>query len=61
MCQLVPTVVPPAPVDELIKGGDITVKTGDAAEAARILNVFDRYDPAQAVVIPARNMVQDHM
>ena len=50
-----------APVDELIKGSDITVKTGDAAEAARVLNLFDRYDPARAVVIPARNMVQDHM
>lgn len=50
-----------ATVDELIKSGDITVKAGDAAEAARILNVFDRYDPEKAVVIPATHMAQDHM
>jgi hypothetical protein len=48
-------------MDELIEGGEIAVTAGDAAEAARVLNLFDRYDPAKAVVIPARSMVQDHM
>jgi hypothetical protein len=50
-----------APVDELIKSGDITLKAGDAAQAARVLNSFDRYDPARAVVIPSASMVHDHM
>lgn len=50
-----------APVDELIKSGDITVKTGDATEAAKVLNVFDRYDPAKAVVVPARSLLHEHM
>jgi hypothetical protein len=35
------------PIDELIKGGEITVTAGDSAEAARVLNLFDRYDPAR--------------
>jgi len=48
-------------VEELIKGGDIEVTKGDAAEAARVLDLFDRYDPGRAVVIPAGSLVQDHM
>ncbi len=49
------------PIDELIKGGDITVTAGDAAEAVRVLNLFDRYDPARAVVVPSESFVHDHM
>jgi alkyl sulfatase BDS1-like metallo-beta-lactamase superfamily hydrolase len=49
------------PIDQLIAGGDIAVTTGDAAEAARVLNLFDRYDPARAVVVPAASLVHDHM
>jgi alkyl sulfatase BDS1-like metallo-beta-lactamase superfamily hydrolase len=49
-----------APVAELIEGKEITVTTGDAAEAARVLEVFDRYDPAKAVVIPPTSLVQGH-
>jgi len=37
--------------EELIKGGKIKV-TGDSAEAARLINLFDRYSPEKAVVIP---------
>ena len=37
--------------EDLIKNGDITV-TGDPAEAARLINFFDRYRPEKAVVIP---------
>lgn len=37
--------------EELIKSGDIKV-TGDVAEAARVINLFDRYVPEKAVVIP---------
>jgi len=37
--------------EDLIKNGDIKVK-GDAAEAARLINLFDRYKPEKAVVIP---------
>jgi alkyl sulfatase BDS1-like metallo-beta-lactamase superfamily hydrolase len=39
-----------APEDLISKGG-IEV-TGDAAEAARLLNLFDRFSPEKAVVIP---------
>jgi alkyl sulfatase BDS1-like metallo-beta-lactamase superfamily hydrolase len=49
------------PVDALIEAGDITVAGGDAAEAARVLDVFDRYDPEQAVVVPPSTLVQGHM
>jgi alkyl sulfatase BDS1-like metallo-beta-lactamase superfamily hydrolase len=38
--------------EELIKSGDLKT-TGDAAEAARLINLFDRYKPEKAVVIPA--------
>jgi Alkyl sulfatase C-terminal len=36
---------------ELIDSGEIKV-TGDAAEAARLIAVFDRYVPEKAVVVP---------
>lgn len=47
------------PIDELIKGEDIEVTVGDATEAARVLNLFDRYDAAKAVVVPS-TLIQDH-
>jgi len=47
------------PVEQLIESGDIAVISGDAVEAARVLNLFDRYDQVQAVVIPS-TLVQDH-
>jgi alkyl sulfatase BDS1-like metallo-beta-lactamase superfamily hydrolase len=37
--------------EDLIESGDLKV-TGDFAEAARLINLFDRYSPAKAVVIP---------
>jgi alkyl sulfatase BDS1-like metallo-beta-lactamase superfamily hydrolase len=49
------------PVDQLIKSGDIAVTAGDAAEAARVLGLFDRYDPTRAVVVPTASLIQDHM
>ena len=36
---------------ELIESGEITV-TGDAGEAARLIDMFDRYVPENAVVVP---------
>ncbi|MCP4380589.1 MAG: hypothetical protein GY798_04075 [Hyphomicrobiales bacterium] len=36
---------------ELIKGGEIDV-TGDAAEAVRLMDLFDQYIPEKAVVVP---------
>ena len=44
--------------EDLIKSGDIEV-TGDSAEAARVINLFDRYSPQKAVVIPPAAL--DHM
>ena len=43
--------------EHLIKSGDLKV-TGDPAEAARLINLFDRYSPERAVVIPPAN--RDH-
>ncbi len=37
--------------EDLITNGDLKV-TGDSAEAARLINLFDRYLPQKAVVIP---------
>ncbi len=37
--------------EDLIKSGDLKV-TGDSAEASRLINLFDRYSPEKAVVIP---------
>ena len=50
-----------ATIEELISGEGIDVTAGDPAEAARVLKVFDRYDPARAVVIPAESLIHDHM
>lgn len=49
------------PIDDLIERGEIEVTMGDAAEAARVLNLFDRYDRSRAVVIPNVTHIQDHM
>ena len=45
--------------EEMIKSGDIAV-IGDTKEAARLINLFDRYSPQKAVVIPPTTLVQDH-
>ena len=45
--------------EEMIASGDIVV-TGDAKEAARLINLFDRYSPQKAVVIPPSTLIQDH-
>ena len=39
--------------EDLIKNGEIKVTgDGDAAEAARVINLVDRYSPQKAVAIP---------
>ncbi len=43
--------------EDLIKSGDLKV-SGNPAEAARLINLFDRYSPERAVVIPPAN--RDH-
>ena len=45
--------------DELIKNGDIEV-VGNATEAARLLDLFDRYRPEKAVVIPPAFLEHAH-
>jgi alkyl sulfatase BDS1-like metallo-beta-lactamase superfamily hydrolase len=37
--------------EDLVKSGDLKV-TGDSAEAVRVINLFDRYSPEKAVVVP---------
>jgi alkyl sulfatase BDS1-like metallo-beta-lactamase superfamily hydrolase len=44
--------------EELINSGEIKV-TGDPDEAARLIDLFDRYSPARAFVIPTATL--DHM
>jgi hypothetical protein len=44
----------------LRKNGDVEV-SGDSAEAARLINLFDRYSPQKVVVIPPTTLIQDHM
>jgi alkyl sulfatase BDS1-like metallo-beta-lactamase superfamily hydrolase len=44
--------------EELVNSGEIKV-TGDADEAARLINLFDRYSPEKAVIIPAATL--DHL
>ena len=44
--------------EALIKSGEIKI-TGNAKEAARVIDLFDRYSPAKAVVIPSA--IVDHM
>ena len=45
--------------EELIKSGETKVK-GDAGEAARLINLFDRYKPEKAVVIPPAILEHAH-
>jgi len=45
--------------EDLIKNGDIKV-TGDSGEAARLINLFDRYSPEKAVVIPPAFLEHAH-
>jgi len=45
--------------EDLIKNGDISV-TGEAVEAAHVLNLFDRYKPEKAVVIPSAILEHAH-
>jgi len=45
--------------EDLIENGDIKV-TGDANEAARLINLFDRYKPEKAVAIPPAILEHAH-
>ncbi len=40
-----------ATAEDLIRGGDLKVSSGNASEAARVIGLFDRYRPEKAVVI----------
>ena len=46
-------------IDMLVKSGEIEVTTGDASQAQRVLELFDRYDPSRAIVVPS-TLVQEH-
>jgi alkyl sulfatase BDS1-like metallo-beta-lactamase superfamily hydrolase len=49
------------PIEDLISNEEITVTQGDAKDAIEVLYVFDRYQPAKALVIPPASLAQDHM
>jgi hypothetical protein len=42
---------------DMIKSGEINVATGKATDVVRLLDSFDRYDPAKAVVVPRASLV----
>ena len=44
--------------EDLIKSGNLKV-TGNSAEVSRLINLFDRYSPEKAVVVPSAAL--DHM
>jgi alkyl sulfatase BDS1-like metallo-beta-lactamase superfamily hydrolase len=46
--------------EDMVKDGSLKV-AGDPAEAARLINLFDRYSPQKAVVIPPATLIQEHM
>ncbi|MGA9252474.1 MAG: alkyl sulfatase C-terminal domain-containing protein [Roseobacter sp.] len=45
--------------EALIEAGEIKV-SGDPAEAARLIGLFDRYVPEQAVVVPPGALFHNH-
>lgn len=45
--------------EALIAAGEVTV-SGDAAEAARLIDLFDRYVPETAVVVPSAALFHDY-
>ena len=45
--------------DDLVTNGEIKV-SGDAVEAARLIDLFDRYLPEQAVVVPPGALFHNH-
>jgi hypothetical protein len=44
----------PATCEELVESGDLEVTISEAAEAARVIGLFDWYHPRRAVVVPPR-------
>ena len=48
-------------IESMIKKKEIIVTKGDSAEAARVLNLFDKYDRTRAVVIPPASLIHDNM
>jgi alkyl sulfatase BDS1-like metallo-beta-lactamase superfamily hydrolase len=46
--------------EDMIKNGDLKV-IGDPVEAARLIDLFDRYSPQKAIVIPPATLIQEHM
>jgi alkyl sulfatase BDS1-like metallo-beta-lactamase superfamily hydrolase len=46
--------------EEMIESGDLKV-IGDPKEAARLINLFDRYSPQKAVVVPPTTLIQGHL
>ncbi|WP_439100328.1 alkyl sulfatase dimerization domain-containing protein [Congregibacter sp.] len=47
-----------ASVETLIEDGEIIVSRGDAAEAVRVLNHFDKFGPDGALVVPQESSAQ---
>ena len=45
--------------EDLIEKGEIKV-SGDATEAARLIDLFDRYVPERAVVVPPGALFHNH-
>ncbi len=50
-----------ADIGDLIAGGDVEAVAGSAGEAAALIDLFDRYSPRKALVVPPATLAQDHM
>jgi alkyl sulfatase BDS1-like metallo-beta-lactamase superfamily hydrolase len=50
-----------APIEELVESGELVVTSGDPAQAIRVLEAFDTYDPGRALVVPPITLMQGHM
>lgn len=50
-----------ADMQELIADGEVEMIAGDATQAAGLIDLFDRYSPHKALVVPPASLVQEHM
>ena len=50
-----------ADMQELIANGEVEMIAGEATQAAGLIELFDRYNPYKALVVPPTSLAQDPM
>ncbi len=48
-------------MQELIANGEVEMVAGVATRAAGLIELFDRYNPCKALVLPPASLAQDPM